>query len=93
MSIKTLFRLILSATVALFGLNVSPAETKLPTRPTKLINTSCDINEQEIAAQGQAVCRYICRDTDKTKIAVVFSNSGMSQCRSPIDRTIKVVIK
>jgi hypothetical protein len=69
------------------------AESKLPVRPTKIITTWCDINEQEITAKGQSVCRYLCRDPDKTKVAVVFSSSGTSQCRTPVARTIKVAIK
>ena len=69
------------------------AETKLPVRPTKIINTACDIDEQEITAKGQSVCRYLCRDPDKTKVAVVFSSLGTSQCRTPVARTIKVAIK
>ena len=66
---------------------------KLPERPTKMISTACDLHEQEPAQQGQSVCRYLCRNPDKTKVALVFSSSGLSQCRTPIERTIKVVIK
>jgi len=66
---------------------------KLPDRPTKLISAACDLNEQEISTQGQSICRYLCRDPDKTKLAVVYSSSGSSQCRTPITRTLKVVIK
>jgi hypothetical protein len=77
-----------------FGaLQAYAADTKLPERPTKMVTTACDINEQEITPKGQAVCRYLCRDRDKTKVAVVFSSSGTSQCRTPVERTIKVAIK
>jgi hypothetical protein len=69
------------------------SEGKLPDRPTKLVSAACDLSEQETAPQGQSVCRYLCRNPDKTKVAVVFSSSGSSQCRTPIERTIKVVIK
>ncbi len=90
---KSLPRLALFAIATFAAAAAFPADTKLPDRPTKLINVSCDISEQELSPKGQAVCRYVCRDADKTKVALVFSSSGSSQCRSPIERTIKVVIK
>ncbi len=65
----------------------------LPERPTKIIPARCDLKERETSAQGQFVCRYICNNPDKSKIALVYSNSGLSQCRTAIERTLKVVIK
>lgn len=72
---------------------VFAAETKMPERPTKIIPARCDLKERETSAQGQFVCRYICNNPDKSKIALVYSNSGLSQCRTAIERTLKVVIK
>jgi len=72
---------------------VFASETKLPERPTKIVSASCDLKERETSAQGQFVCRYICNNADKSKIALVYSSSGLSQCRSAIERTMKVVIK
>ncbi len=69
------------------------AETKLSERPTKLINANCDLEERETSPQGQSVCHYVCSNPDKTKVAVVYSSSGLSQCRTAIERTLKVVIK
>ena len=72
---------------------VFAADTKLPERPTKIIAASCDLQERETSPQGQFVCRYVCNNTDKSKIALVYSSSGLSQCRTAIERTLKVVIK
>ena len=59
----------------------------------KVIDTQCDIAEQEIATGGQFVCHYICRDEGKSKAAVVYSNSGVGKCRTPIPRKIKVPVE
>ena len=77
---------------------ISPAavfasETKMSERPTKIISASCDLQERETSPQGQFVCRYVCNNTDKSKIALVYSSSGLSQCRTAIERTLKVAIK
>ena len=78
---------------ALYSPLVFAAETKLPERPTKIIGASCDLKERETSPQGQFVCRYICNNADKSKIALVYSSSGLSQCRTAIERSIKVVVK
>lgn len=58
----------------------------------RLIQTTCDAVSSETAAKGQFVCQYVCRDTDHTKLAVVYSNSGSGQCRSPISSQIKQAV-
>jgi hypothetical protein len=90
---RTITQITLSFLAVATSVPVLAAGGKLPERPTKLISTACDLHEQETAQQGQSVCRYLCRNPDKTKVALVFSSSGLSQCRTPIERTIKVVIK
>jgi hypothetical protein len=59
----------------------------------KVIDSVCDLSEQEIATGGQFVCHYICRDEGKSKAAVVYSNSGSGKCRTPIPRKIKVAVE
>lgn len=83
----------LALAVTLVSITAWAADTKLANRPTKLISASCDINEQETSPTGLSVCHYLCKDPDKTKVSVVYSSSGSSQCRTPIERTLKVVIK
>jgi hypothetical protein len=39
------------------------------------------------------VCQYVFRDPDHTKVAVVYSNSGSGQSRTPVKKTIKQTIK
>jgi hypothetical protein len=62
---------------------VVPISTYAEMKPKiyKVIDTQCDISEQEIATGGQFVCHYICRDEGKSKAAVVYSNSGSGKCR------------
>jgi len=86
-------RLSFAAPDGIFSRAVFAAETKMSKRPTKIIPASCDLKERETSPQGQFVCRYVCNNADKSKIALVYSSSGLSQCRSAIERTIKVVIK
>lgn len=71
----------------------APAATEKGVRGHRLIQTTCDAVGSETAAKGQFVCQYVCRDTDRTKLAMVYSNSGSGQCRSPISRQIKQTIK
>jgi hypothetical protein len=77
---------------AMFSLKALAA-TPVPVKPFRIIDTVCDIEESEISPKGQFVCRYVCRDSDHTKVAVVYSSAGSGQCRSPIPRTIKQTIK
>lgn len=63
--------------------------TPMPPKPFRIIDAVCDVAESEISAQGQFVCRYVCRDPDQTKVSVVYSTSGSGQCRTPINRKIK----
>ena len=79
--------LILSAMLSI----ASFAEMKPKTY--KVIDSVCDLSEQEIATGGQFVCHYICRDEGHTKAAVVYSNSGSGNCRTPIPRKIKVAVE
>ncbi len=74
---------------------VVPISTYAEMKPKiyKVIDTQCDISEQEIATGGQFVCHYICRDEGKSKAAVVYSNSGSGKCRTPIPRKIKVPVE
>jgi hypothetical protein len=65
----------------------------MPDKPFRLLDTVCDASESEISPKGQFVCLYVCRDPDHTKVAVVYSNSGSGQCRTPINKTIKQTIK
>jgi hypothetical protein len=65
----------------------------MPVKPFRLIDTLCDASDSEISPTGQFVCQYVCRDTDHTKVAVVYSNSGSGQCRTPVKKTIKQTIK
>jgi hypothetical protein len=69
------------------------AATPMPVKPFRIIDTTCDIAESETSAQGQFVCQYICRDPDHTKVAVVYSNAGSGQCRTPVNKKIKQTIK
>ena len=71
----------------------TPKPAAMPPRPFRVIDTVCDVAVSEISAQGQFVCRYVCRDPDHTKVALVYSSSGTGQCRTPIDRKIKQYIK
>ena len=79
----------------LAALAILPALSFAQMKPKiyKVIDTQCDISEQEIATGGQFVCHYICRDEGKSKAAVVYSNSGSGKCRSPIPRKIKVPVE
>ena len=65
----------------------------MPVKPTRLLDTVCDVSASETSPKGQFVCQYVCRDPDHTKVAVVYSNSGSGQCRTPINKTIKQTIK
>ena len=69
------------------------AATPMPVKPFRIIDTTCDVASKEISPTGQLVCQYVCRDRDHTKVAVVFSTSGSSQCRTPIDKKVKQTIK
>ena len=64
-----------------------------PPKPSRLIDTTCDATGSEIFPKGLFVCQYTCRDTDHTKVAVVYSNAGSGQCRTPVNKTIKQTIK
>ena len=65
----------------------------MPVKPFRLLDTVCDVSSSEVSPKGQFVCQYVCRDPDHTKVAVVYSNSGSGQCRTPINKTIKQTIK
>jgi len=60
-----------------------------PARSFQMIDAVCDVDGNETGPKGQFVCQYVCRDRDRTKLAIVYSNSGSGQCRSPINRSIK----
>ncbi|MDH4480670.1 MAG: hypothetical protein QE283_12410 [Rhodoferax sp.] len=82
---------LLALAVSTSALAAPPAPT--PVKPFRLIDTLCDASDSEISPKGQFVCLYVCRDTDHTKVAVVYSNSGSGQCRTPVKKTIKQTIK
>ena len=65
----------------------------MPARAFQVIDAVCDADSSETGPKGQFVCQYVCRDRDRTKLAVVYSNSGSGQCRSPISRKIKQYTK
>ncbi len=69
------------------------AATPMPVKPFRIIDTTCDMDSSEVSPKGQLVCQYICRDTDHTKIVVVYGNAGAAHCRTPIDKKIKQTIK
>jgi hypothetical protein len=60
-----------------------------PARAFQMIDAVCDVDGTETGPKGQFICQYVCRDRDHTKLAIVYSNSGSGQCRSPISRKIK----
>jgi len=64
-----------------------PAQS--PAKAFQMIDAVCDVDASETGPKGQFICQYVCRDRDHTKFAIVYSNSGSGQCRSPINRTIK----
>ncbi len=95
---KTVLGLLVMAAGAISAASTPPPEPKpkpapMPPKPFRIIDTVCDVADNEISAQGQFVCQYVCRDPDHTKVAVVYSNSGKGACRTPIDRKIKQYIK
>ena len=63
--------------------------TQSPARHFQMIDVVCDVDSSETGPKGQFICQYVCRDRDRTKFAVVYSNSGSGQCRSPISQKIK----
>ena len=76
------------------GLAVAaPPPAPMPARAFQVIDAVCDADSSETGPKGQFVCQYVCRDRDRTKLAVVYSNSGSGQCRSPISRKIKQYAK
>jgi len=79
--------------MALSANTLAAPPVPMPVKPFRLIDTVCDAADSEITQKGQFVCQYVCRDTDHTKVAVVYSNSGSGQCRTPINKTIKQTIK
>lgn len=79
--------------MALSASTLAAPPVPMPVKPTRLIDTVCDVADSEISPKGQFVCQYVCRDPDNTKVAVVYSNSGSGQCRTPIKKTIKQTIK
>lgn len=83
--------LILNEAAAAEGAATATAEKSA--KGYRLIQTTCDAVGSETASKGQFVCQYVCRDTAHTKLAVVYSNSGAGQCRSPISSQIKQAIK
>jgi len=70
-----------------------PPPAPMPARAFQVIDAVCDADSSETGPKGQFVCQYVCRDRDRTKLAVVYSNSGSGQCRSPISRKIKQYAK
>jgi hypothetical protein len=65
------------------------APVPMPARSFQMIDAVCDVDGTETGPKGQFICQYVCRNRDHTKLAIVYSNSGSGQCRSPINRTIK----
>ena len=82
---------VLSVAISASALAAPPVP--MPVKPFRLLDTVCDASESEISPKGQFVCQYVCRDPDHTKVAVVYSNSGSGQCRTPVNKTIKQTIK
>jgi hypothetical protein len=63
-------------------------------KPFRIIDTVCDFNSSEIAAEkGQFICVYVCRDPDHSKLFQVYSNSSFGKCPTPIKSKIKQTIK
>jgi len=63
-------------------------------KPFRIIDTVCDINSSEIAAEkGQFICVYVCRDPDHSKLFQVYSNSSFGKCPTPLKSKIKQTIK
>ena len=60
-----------------------------PAKHFQMIDVVCDVDSSETGPKGQFICQYVCRDRDRTKFAVVYSNSGSGQCRSPVSQKIK----
>jgi hypothetical protein len=94
---KTVLGLLVMAAGAISAASTPPPEPKpkpapMPPRPFRIINSVCDLSENEISPGGQFVCRYVCRDRDKTKASVVYSTSGTGQCRTPVNLNIKQYI-
>jgi hypothetical protein len=79
--------------VALSASALAAPPVPMPVKPFRLLDTVCDAAESEISPKGTFVCQYVCRDPDHTKVAVVYSNSGSGQCRTPVKKTIKQTIK
>ena len=63
-------------------------------KPFRIIDTVCDFNSSEIAAEkGQFICVYVCRDPDHSKLFQVYSNSSFGKCPTPLKSKIKQTIK